>query len=202
VGAQRLLISWSELTANSLAVLPPVETAAPLGRFASTSRSSHKTLAAEDLTINTIGVGIQCRALKQFRTLSGVDSAKIHRHNPASFLPAGPRFPATTQLLGSSLSRSQDPASLSRLVPLMRCITAPPNPDRRKSGNGCLNRISWRRSSRCRRTCSSTPVAPPTSGSWTTRSASQGPWPLYASRSDVREVALRDFVVGVVMDDY
>lgn len=36
VGAQRLLISWSELTANSLAVLPPVETAAPLGRFAST----------------------------------------------------------------------------------------------------------------------------------------------------------------------
>jgi hypothetical protein len=31
---------------------------------------------------------------------------------------------------------------------------------------------------------------------------SQGPWPLYTSRSDVREVALRDFVVGVVMDDY
>ena len=40
-----------------------------------------------------------------------------------------------------------------------------------RSGSGCWNPIWWRRSSRCRRTCSSTPASPPTSGSSTTPNA-------------------------------
>lgn len=55
MGAQRLLISRSELAANSLAILPPVETAAPSRPLCIHLALNPHGLAAQDLTINTIG---------------------------------------------------------------------------------------------------------------------------------------------------